>query len=182
MIINYLLTITVVFILPYLIFLDQRTKEKTINFQNEVEKEFNKNKSIKNIICLVLAYFLLVISNMASLGNWLITLIKKTPKESIIHADNKNLHELIQNKIVLVEFWAEWCGPCQLMDPFLQQFSENHKNITVIKVHAKHKKYTKKYNIRGIPQILLFKNGIEVNRRAGAMTLDDIENFANEFI
>jgi thioredoxin 1 len=72
---------------------------------------------------------------------------------------------------VLVDFYADWCGPCKTLSPIVQQVaSEMHGRIKVIKVNVdKNQHAAMKYQIRGVPTLMLFKSGKVLWRQAGLM-------------
>jgi len=72
---------------------------------------------------------------------------------------------------VLVDFYAEWCGPCKAMSPALEQFAkETHGQLKVIKVNVdKNQSAAMHYNVRGVPTLILFKKGNAVWRQSGAL-------------
>ena len=88
-----------------------------------------------------------------------------------------NFHELInQNKPTIVDFYADWCGPCKMMPPILNEVkSKMSSKVHVLKVDVdKNKKAASKYGIRSIPTVILFKNGKIAWRKSGVPTSGEI--------
>lgn len=79
-------------------------------------------------------------------------------------------------KPVLVDFHAEWCGPCKTMAPELKRFAELHKDkLRVLKVDIdKNKKLATDLNIQGVPTLILYKEGKIIWRQSGAMTSNQL--------
>ena len=75
-------------------------------------------------------------------------------------------------KPVLVDFYATWCGPCKMMAPELTKFAGNHKDrLRVLKVDIdKNRATAEQFNIQGVPTLILFKKGKIIWRQSGAMT------------
>ena len=85
---------------------------------------------------------------------------------------NDNFDEIVDGeKPVLVDFWAPWCGPCQMMEPIIEEVAKETKGVVVGKVNIdENPKLAEKYNVMSIPTFLLFKNGKVVNQIVGAVS------------
>jgi thioredoxin len=82
---------------------------------------------------------------------------------------------LNDEKPVLVDFHAEWCGPCKMMAPELKRFAESHKDVRVLKVDIdKNRATAEQFNIQGVPTLILFKKGKVLWRQSGAMNAQQI--------
>jgi thioredoxin 1 len=89
--------------------------------------------------------------------------------EKILNLTDKNFQNQTKNKVVLVDFWAAWCGPCRIMAPVLNEIAgELNGSSYVGKVNVEqYQSLAQKFKVRGIPTMVLFKNGLEVNRFVG---------------
>ena len=85
---------------------------------------------------------------------------------------------------VLVDFWAEWCGPCKMIAPILNEVAEEFDGkVTVAKLNVDQNNETPpKYGIRGIPTLLLFKDGSVAATKVGALSKAQLVDFLNENI
>ena len=87
-------------------------------------------------------------------------------------ATNTNFEELLQDeKLVIVDFWATWCGPCRMLSPLLDEVEEEMADkVTVVKVNVDDAdEIAMKYRIMNIPTLLFFKGGQLVDKTVGAM-------------
>lgn len=91
-----------------------------------------------------------------------------------------NFKNEIKEGKVLVDFNATWCGPCRMLKPILDEFSES-TNVKVCSVDVdQNENLAREYNIYSIPCLILFENGVETKRNVGFISLDEIKNFVGE--
>ena len=83
---------------------------------------------------------------------------------------------------VLVDFWAEWCGPCKMIAPLLDEIAEEYAGkLTVAKLNIDQNNATPpKFGIRGIPTLLLFKDGNVIATKVGAMSKTQLKEFIDQ--
>ena len=89
---------------------------------------------------------------------------------TVIHLDKNNFEaEVLKNKgIVLVDFYAQWCGPCKMTGPIIEQLAEEINNVKFAEIDIDmEEKLAQKYMVRAVPCIIIFKDGKEVNRIIG---------------
>ena len=85
---------------------------------------------------------------------------------------------LEQTKLVLVDFWAEWCGPCKQIAPTLEELAEKYsENLSICKVDIDaNRELALQYNVSSIPSLMIFKNGEMVDSLIGAVSLEELED------
>jgi thioredoxin 1 len=91
---------------------------------------------------------------------------------------------LTDNKVALVDFWAEWCGPCRMIGPVVEELSKEYEGKAVIgKVDVdSNPEVASMYGIRSIPTILFFKNGQLVDKQVGVVSKAVLEQKLNSHL
>ncbi|MFA7637548.1 MAG: thioredoxin [Monoglobales bacterium] len=96
-----------------------------------------------------------------------------------LNIENFESEVLKNKKPVLVDFWANWCGPCRMLAPAVEEFSHSTSDVVVGKVNVDDcPELASAYGISTIPTLILFKNGEDVKRHSGIMSEKDLKHFA----
>lgn len=85
--------------------------------------------------------------------------------------------EVLKSQLpVVVDFYAEWCGPCKRMEPVLEKVSQEHSGkVKVVKLNSdENQLVASKYNVRGLPTLILFRGGQEVERKMGLQSEQEL--------
>jgi thioredoxin 1 len=101
--------------------------------------------------------------------------------EHIVHTtdDQFEADVLSADKPVLVDYWAEWCGPCKMIAPIIEELADDYaEKLRVVKLNIDENPGTPpKYGIRGIPTLMLFKNGNVHAQKVGALSKSQLTAF-----
>jgi len=98
--------------------------------------------------------------------------------DSAMEVTNEDFKSIINNshKLIVVDFFAEWCMPCLIVSPIIEELAEEMKDIKFVKINSDdNQDLSKEYNISSIPCLIIFKDGKEVDRILGAQPKENIE-------
>lgn len=104
---------------------------------------------------------------------------KEENKMEILKVNSENFEEEVLNSknTVLVDFYADWCGPCKMLSPVIDQIAEENQDIKVVKVNVDNAQdLAMKYQVMSIPTLVVIKEGKEINRSVGLRDKSEIIN------
>jgi len=99
----------------------------------------------------------------------------------ITQLDDETFKETIGSGVTLIDFFADWCGPCQMLTPVLEEVASelgSKAKFGKIDIEKSHK-IASQYHVTSVPTMILFKDGEEVNRLVGLRQADEIKDFIN---
>ena len=97
---------------------------------------------------------------------------------SVVHITKANFEEMVLNsqKKVLLDFWAPWCGPCQMIGPIVEEIAQEREDITVGKINVDEEmELAVQFGVTSIPMLLVMEGGQVVNKAIGYRPKADIE-------
>lgn len=99
---------------------------------------------------------------------------------TIIEGNNNNFEELVLNEKgkVLVDFNADWCGPCQMLKPVLEEIASERNELKIVSINIDDEdELATKFGVMSIPCLVLFENGVELDRSIGFKPKEEVESF-----
>ncbi len=90
---------------------------------------------------------------------------------------NKNFDSVIGNGVTLVDFWADWCGPCKMQAPVIDELGDKYEGkVTVAKLNVDDEpSIAARFGVMSIPTLIVYRQGEEVTRRVGVQSMDQLE-------
>ncbi len=133
------------------------------------------------IVCLIIVFILLMIVISATIkragNNTDIIEGEQLSKSIAVEVNSTNFQkEVIESdKKVLIDFYATWCGPCQMLSPVLEEVAVENSDIKLVKIDVdQNEELAYKYGISAMPTIIVMENGEEINRSIGVISKEDI--------
>ena len=100
---------------------------------------------------------------------------------SLIHGNEIEFKNLINDDLVLVDFYATWCGPCRMLSTVLDNVSSSRDNLKIVKMDVdQNMSLAKTYGVMSVPTLVLFKNGKEVAKTTGFMSEEELLSWVND--
>jgi|TARA_B100001750_G_scaffold248215_1_gene277535 thioredoxin 1 len=105
-------------------------------------------------------------------------------KLPVMDLDSSNFHDAVsQNNLLLVDFWAEWCGPCKSMHPIFSRMAKKYEQVRFARVNVDNSQdVAKKFNVQSIPTFIMFKNGQVAQQMVGAVGEPGIHMICKKFL
>lgn len=102
---------------------------------------------------------------------------KKIAQGEVAHLDNSNFDEFIKmHEVAVIDFWAEWCAPCFVLAPVIEELAKDYPNVGFGKVNSdENPDIAGRYGVMSLPTVIFFKNGDPVDEVIGAVPREEIE-------
>ena len=101
----------------------------------------------------------------------------------IHHIENERILSEVLNseKLIVIDFFAEWCGPCQMLTPILKELDEEYENVEFFKVNVdESQECAMRYGVTAMPTLIFFKNGEEVERQIGFLSKEELSKILDD--
>ena len=96
----------------------------------------------------------------------------------VIHLEKENFDDLIKEGKVVVDFYADWCGPCKMLAPVIEEVAKENETIKFVKVNVdEHEDLSQKYGVMSIPTLIMMENGKEVKKQIGFLPKEVLEEW-----
>lgn len=104
--------------------------------------------------------------------------------ENVKYLSDEDFQEKIKSGVTLVDFYADWCGPCKMIAPIIEELAkEMNGQVSIAKLDVdKSQETTATFQVTSIPTLILFKNGAEVKRIVGLKDKDTLKNLITSFL
>ncbi len=105
-------------------------------------------------------------------------MFKKGEKMAVLHINQNEFEQVVlkNDLVVVVDFYADWCGPCQMLGPVLEEISENNPALVIVKINVDdNMELCSKYHITSIPNVMIFKKGEVIDKFVGFQSKAKVE-------
>lgn len=104
--------------------------------------------------------------------------------ENFMTGNKENFKELISSpKLTIVDFWAEWCGPCRNQLPILEEYAKNNQDIQVVKINVdENPELSSEYGVKSIPTLIYFKSGNIEYKTVGVQQKNQLNEIKKEIL
>jgi len=104
--------------------------------------------------------------------------------ENFVNGNEENFKELISSpKLTIVDFWADWCGPCRNQLPILEEYAKNNQDIQVVKINVdENTDLASEYGVKSIPTLIYFRSGNIEHKTVGVQQEDQLNKIKNELL
>ena len=100
---------------------------------------------------------------------------------SVVEGNLEDYNELIMNDLVIVDFYATWCGPCKMLSPILEELASEREEISIVKIDVdKNQELSKSNGIMSVPTLIMFSKGELLAKTSGYMTKDNLITWIDE--
>ena len=100
----------------------------------------------------------------------------------IIMGNEQNFNELVNKDLVLVDFFATWCGPCRMLGPVLDELAEDRNGFDIVKIDIdQNQSLAQQFGVMSVPTLIIFKDGKPIATRSGFMPKELLINWVNEY-
>ena len=100
---------------------------------------------------------------------------------AVINGSEKEFNNLVSDGMVLVDFYATWCGPCKMLGPVLEELSSDRDELKIVKMDIdQNSNLAKSYGVMSVPTLMLFKNGNMISKQVGFMPKELINKWIEE--
>lgn len=111
-------------------------------------------------------------------------LMEEYKMSEIVHLNDSNFETETAQGVVVVDFWAPWCGPCRALAPHLEAAAQKFDGkLRIAKYNVDEaNEYAAKLGIRSIPTLIVYENGQPIQQHVGSMGMSQLEDFLNQFV